>query len=271
MYLSQDQVRRYQEKGCLLLDQLFDADEVQVLLDAFRRDSKILGEHRIVERDRDEVRAVYGSHRRQPEFSMLVRSPRLLGPVQQLLGDDVYVYQFKINAKPAFAGEGWSWHQDYTAWKIEDNLPAPRLINVAFFLDDINEFNGPIIFVPGSHRQGLIREARRPGNTESEQHLEPEDIALTPTQMSTLVDQYGMESPKGKAGSVVMFHPEIVHGSASNMSPFHRRLLIATYNDIRNEPRPLGLPRPEYLVGRDTEALEIVEAPLVRSAEGVRA
>ncbi|MBV9163252.1 MAG: phytanoyl-CoA dioxygenase family protein [Pseudonocardiales bacterium] len=269
MHLSQDQVRRYREKGCLLLDQLFDAHEVQGLLDTFRRDSKILGEHRIAERDRDEVRAVYGSHQRQPEFSMLVRSPRLLGPVQQLLGDDVYVYQFKINAKPAFAGEGWSWHQDYAAWKIADNLPAPRLINAAFFLDDINEFNGPIIFVPGSHRQGLVRETRRPGNAESAQHLDPEDIALTPTQMTALVDQYGMESPKGKAGSVVLFHPEIVHGSASNMSPFHRRLLIATYNDVRNEPRPLSLPRPEYLVGRDTEALEMVEVPLVRSPGGV--
>ena len=55
----------------------------------------------------------------------MVRDARILGPVKQLLVDQVYVYQFKINAKPAFGGESWVWHQDYIAWKICDNLPAP--------------------------------------------------------------------------------------------------------------------------------------------------
>lgn len=270
MHLNQEQVHRYQEKGYLTLYQLFDSGEVQLLLDAFRRDCEIPGEHRITEHGCDGVRAVYASHQRQSEFSMLVRCPRLLGPVRQLLRDDVYIYQFKINAKPSFSGEGWSWHQDYAAWKIVDNLPAPRLVNVALFLDDVNEFNGPIIFVPGSHRQGLIRDCHRGGCAESAQHLDPEDIALTATQMTALVDQHGMESPKGEAGSVVLFHPEIVHGSASNMSPFDRRLLIVTYNDVHNEPGPLSMPRPEYLVGRDTDALEIADGPLLCSGGGAR-
>jgi ectoine hydroxylase len=218
MYLTQKQVRKYQNEGYLVLGQLFDADEVQVLLRAFGRDSKISGDHRIVERDRDDIRAVYACHQRQPEFSALVRSPQLLGPARQLLVDDVYVYQFKINTKPAFIGEGWSWHQDYAAWRIADNLPSPRLLNVAVFLDNVNEFNGPLIFVPGSHRQGLLSDGQRPDKAECDQHLDPEEIALTPTQMAVLVDQYGMKSSKGDAGSVVLFHPEIVHGSASNMS-----------------------------------------------------
>jgi ectoine hydroxylase len=264
VYLSREQVCSYQRKGWLVLDRLFDADEVQILLEAFLRDSEIPGEHRVVERGGNEVRAVYGSHRRQPEFRALVRSQRLLGPVRQLLTEKVYVYQFKINTKLAFAGEGWSWHQDYVAWKIEDNLSAPRLVNAALFLDDVTEFNGPIIFVSGSHRQGLIRDGRRVGRSKSEQHLDPEEIALTPAQMAALVNQYGMESARGRAGSVILFHPEIVHGSAPNISPFHRRLLIATYNDVRNVPKPLGVPRPEYLVDRDTQALDTIELPLVR-------
>ena len=62
-----------------------------------------------------------------------MRQRRLLVPVGQLLGDQIYVYQFKINSKPTFSGEGWSWHQDYSAWRIADGLPEPRLINIKDF------------------------------------------------------------------------------------------------------------------------------------------
>ena len=29
-------------------------------------------------------------------------------------------------------------------------------MNVAIFLDDVNEFNGPLMFIPGSHRRGVV-------------------------------------------------------------------------------------------------------------------
>jgi ectoine hydroxylase len=44
--------------------------------------------------------------------------------------------------KHAFGGESWAWHQDYVVWKAADNLPQPRVVNVAVFLDEVNEFNG---------------------------------------------------------------------------------------------------------------------------------
>jgi ectoine hydroxylase len=259
--LSQDQIRQYREAGFLLVESVFNPGEVELLCEAFRRDGEAPGPHRILEEGGDIVRSLYASHQRRPEFAALVRSPRLLRPVRQLLTDDVYVYQFKINAKSGFGGDKWAWHQDYVAWKIADNLPAPRLVNVGFFLDEVTEFNGPVIFVPRSHRAGLLRENRSQA-VRSAQHLDPDDIALKADQMTTLVDLYGMTSPKGPAGSVVFFDPEIVHGSAPNMSPFPRKLLIVTYNDVANLPRPSGEPRPEYVVCRQTTPLDIVDEPL---------
>ena len=29
-------------------------------------------------------------------------------------------------------------------------------MNVAIFLDDVNEFNGPLMFIPGSHKKGVV-------------------------------------------------------------------------------------------------------------------
>lgn len=258
MYLDRSQIERYGKAGVLAVESVFTPAEVRSLLDAYERDSRIPGEHRILEDGGDEVRAIYASHLRQPEFDALVRSPRVLGPARQLLTDDLYVYQFKINAKPPFGGERWAWHQDYLAWRLADNLPAPRLVNVGVFLDDVTEFNGPVIFVPGSHRAGQLNR-RGADRAKSDQHVDPEDIALRAEQMTSIVNEHGMVSPKGPAGSVIFFSPEIVHGSAPNMSPFPRKLLIITYNDVTNLPRPGGAPRPEYVVGRDTTPLTLAD------------
>ncbi|MFF1561642.1 phytanoyl-CoA dioxygenase family protein [Streptomyces sp. NPDC058279] len=267
MQLSQEQVQQFRTQGYLILDQLFTPEETEALQDAFQRDALVPGEQRVVERDGGEVRAVYASHVRQPEFAALIRSPRVLGPVRQLLGSEAYIYQFKINSKAAFSGAGWSWHQDFAAWQMADNLQEPRLVNVGVFLDEVNEFNGPVIFCPGSHRDGLLKKGRGDSPAASEQHVDPEDIALTQADMTGLVDRHGLISAKGTAGTVVLFDPEIVHGSAPNMAPFRRRLLIVTYNAVDNTPQPLGEPRPEYVVGRDTAPLEMTSQVIIPAVE----
>ncbi|WEH33833.1 phytanoyl-CoA dioxygenase family protein [Streptomyces sp. AM 4-1-1] len=268
MRLNQSQVDAYRSHGFLLLESLLNQQEVEALRLAFARDSKVPGPQVVTEGDGAEVRAVYSSHQRQPECAGLTRDPRILQPVQQLLSDDVYIYQFKINAKAAFGGDKWAWHQDYLAWRLADGLPAPRQVNVAVFLDEVTEFNGPVIFLPGSHGGGLVREGRADA-ARSEQHLDPDDISLGPQQLAECVDRHGMTSPKGSAGSVVFFSPEIVHGSAPNMSPFTRRLLIATYNDVTNLPRPAGEARPDYVVCRNTEPLRALPAPFSETLAAV--
>jgi ectoine hydroxylase len=253
--LTNEQIDAYRRDGFLVLPAQFDMAEVEALRAAFARDTEQPGNHLVVEDGSDEVRAVYASHLRQDAFAALVRSPRMLEPALQLLGSAAYVYQVKVNAKPAFLGDSWSWHQDFGAWQIADQLERPDLVNVAIFLDDVDEFNGPVIFLPGSHEQGTVRSGRRDEHR-SKQHLDPDDIALTPEQVAAISDRCGMVSAKGAAGSVVFFHPEIVHGSAANMSPHPRRLGIITYNDTSNLPRT-SEPRAEYLVGRDTRALAV--------------
>src|SRR5947199_8251024 len=74
----------------------------------------------------------------------------------QILGGKVYIYQFKINAKAAFGGDVWEWHQDYIFWQKEDGLPTANVVNAVIFLDEVHEFNGPLIFIPGSHKEGVI-------------------------------------------------------------------------------------------------------------------
>jgi threonine dehydrogenase-like Zn-dependent dehydrogenase len=92
-------------------------------------------------------------------FARLARHPRMIEPVQDLFGEQLYMHQFKINGKMAFEGDVWQWHQDYGTWKNDDMMPTERAMNVAIFLDDVNEFNGPLMFIPGSHKKGVVRAA----------------------------------------------------------------------------------------------------------------
>ena len=108
------------------------------------------------EKGSDAVRTNFAAHLYSEPFAKLARHPRMVEPVQQLFGEDVYMHQFKINGKMAFEGDVWQWHQDYGTWLNDDLMPTERAMNVAIFLDDVNEFNGPLMFIPGSHKKGVM-------------------------------------------------------------------------------------------------------------------
>lgn len=245
--LTTEQSKQFDERGFLVLEDHFQDEELRLLREAFARDKARDGEHRVIEDDGRSVRAVYAPHLRDDTFAWLAEHHLMLAAAKRLVGAELYVYQFKVNTKRAFGGGAWAWHQDYIAWRLADGLPAPRAVTVAVFLDDVTEFNGPMIFIPGSHRSGTIEPPSQDDGAGT--HLDPKDIELSSEQVADLASEHGMEAPKGAAGSVLVFHPEVVHASAQNVSPFSRDLALITYNAVDNLPTHEKR-RPEYLVGR---------------------
>jgi len=265
MYITDDQVRSYRENGFLLLPALFGPEEVAAMkaeLPAiFAEDTPA----RVLEKGTGVVRSVYGSHTTRETFAQMVRDPRLLEPARRILEDEVYVHQFKINAKLAFRGEVWEWHQDYIFWRNGDGVPTNRILTVAVFLDEVNEFNGPLLFVPGSHRRGVIEPSGRKGGDSMEPSWKADVAAalsytVEQDTLAEMVAEGGMAGPRGVAGSVLFFDGNVVHGSAPNMSPFDRVLTLVTYNAVSNAPAPRENPRPEFLCSRDFAPLEPLES-----------
>lgn len=271
MHLSSEQIERYRQDGYLFLPAALSDTEIerfrQALPPLFAQDTP----RRVLETDGVTVRSFYGAHADDARCAALVRDPRLLHPAQQLIGDEVYVYQFKINSKLAFGGEHWAWHQDFIYWEREDGVPAPAMATVAVFLDDVNEFNGPLVLVPGSHAEGVIdvaaRGAKPAGYADSPDWVASltADIKYSVPRdaVAALVDRRGLVAPKGPRGSLLFFHPNLVHASSANISPFDRIVALATYNSVRNLPRH-GELRPDFLCARDF-------APLVAPAARDRA
>lgn len=263
MVLAQHQLEEYHTYGFLLMKEYFSQTEVNVLRSELPAALTENSQRRVNEKDGQVMRSVYGSHTASEIYRKLTCHPRIVEPVKQVLDSEVYVYQFKINAKAAFEGDMWQWHQDYIFWNREDGMPSDRVINVLIFLDEVNEFNGPLILIPKSHREGMIdvspknesvsgRAGRDDSYSDSPAWISNliADLkySLSQETVKRLARDHGLVAPKGPAGSVLFFHGNLVHGSESNISPFDRVVIIITYNSTENIPIPAREARPDFLM-----------------------
>lgn len=253
MRLTPQQIDRFHTEGYLFFPGLFSPEEVATLTAEVpslyaRREA-----YNVREKGSDAVRTNFAAHLYSAPFARLARHPRMVQPVQDLFGEPLYMHQFKINGKMAFEGDVWQWHQDYGTWKNDDLMPTERAMNVAIFLDEVNEYNGPLMFIPGSHRQGVL-DAQHDLTTTSYPLW-----TLDPPQIAQLVERAGgrnggIVAPKGPAGSMILFHSCLVHASSSNLSPWNRvsvyLSLCAVSNHIRRHKRP------EYIAHRDFTPIE---------------
>ena len=153
MQLTKEQKEFFDKEGYLFFPNLFSQTEVQYLSSAVPELYDIREEYNFREKGSDVVRTNFAAHLYSTPFAKLARHPRMIKPVEDILQEKLYMHQFKINGKMAFEGDVWQWHQDYGTWFNDDLMPSARAMNVAIFLDEVTEFNGPLLFIPGSHKK----------------------------------------------------------------------------------------------------------------------
>ena len=156
MKLTKDQLHHFDTDGWVLLKNRFSQTEIDVLKNELPKIFAMRREEVWREKDGEAVRTAFAAHTYNEAFNRLGQHPRLIEPVMQLLDGPVYMHQYKINGKAAFNGDVWQWHQDYGTWSRDDQMPQPRAMNIAVFLDEVTEFNGPLYLIPRSHKQGVI-------------------------------------------------------------------------------------------------------------------
>jgi ectoine hydroxylase len=249
MKLTPEQLQQFDREGYLLFPALFSSAEMKTLTDEVPRLYAQQRPENVREKGSDAVRTNFAAHMYSNPFARLARHPRMVLPVRQLLGgEDVYMHQFKINGKMAFDGDVWQWHQDFGTWKNDDLMPEPRAMNIAIFLDDVNEFNGPLMFIPGSHQLGVLDAGHDTSTTSYPLWTINND------SIRKLVERGGIVAPKGPAGSLLVFHSCLVHASGSNLSPWNRVSVYLSLCAVSNHIRRFK--RPEYIAHRDFTPIE---------------
>jgi ectoine hydroxylase len=243
MHLNQDQIAQFDREGYLFFPGLFTQEEIKTLTDEVPALYAQRRPENVREKGSDAVRTNFAAHLYSAPYARLARHPRMVEPIQQLFGEDVYMHQFKINGKMAFEGDVWQWHQDYGTWVNDDQMPEARAMNVAIFLDEVNEFNGPLMFIPGSHKQGVLPAGHDTSTTSYPLWTINNDA------IGTLIDKGGLVAPKGPAGSMILFHACLVHASGSNLSPWNRVSVYLSLCAVSNHIRRFK--RPGYIAHRD--------------------
>jgi ectoine hydroxylase len=258
MKLTAAQYEQFDRDGYLFFPGLFSADETRTLIDEVPQLYSRREAYNVREKGNDAVRTNFAAHLYSEPFAKLARHPRMVEPAQELLGEALYMHQFKINGKMAFEGDVWQWHQDYGTWLNDDAMPTERAMNVAIFLDDVTDFNGGLMFIPGSHKRGVV-DAKHDLTTTSYPLWTVDNELIT-----QLVERAGgkggfdaegryvpagIVSPKGPAGSMILFHSCLVHASGPNLSPHNRVSVYLSLCAVSNHIRRFK--RPEYIAHRD--------------------
>ncbi len=251
MKLTDEQIRHYHHEGFLVLPELFGPDEVALLNGEAQRILSTQRPEVVREKDGRTARTAFAAHTYNDAFARLGRHPRLIEPAMQLVDGPVYIHQFKINAKAAFDGDVWQWHQDYGTWARDDLMPEPRALNVALFLEEVTACNGPLMFIPRSHREGKL---------EAGHDLDTTSYPLWTLDNATvarLAETGGMVAPTGAAGTVLLFHCNLVHASPSNISPWNRTIVYVSACHVDNHIRRFQ--RPDWIAHRDFAPVDCLD------------
>lgn len=255
--LSVSQLAAYAEHGFFSFKHLFSAEELAPYtneLERLRASQAITRmPESVIEPESEDVRTIFAIHEHNAILQELCHHPRVVGIARQLLGSEVYIHKSRINYKPGFKGKEFYWHSDFETWHVEDGMPGMRAVSCAISLTDNHEFNGPLMVIPGSHKQFLSCAGVTP-EYNYRQSLKRQEYGIPDNQsIIKMVDKGGITAPKGPIGSVMFFECNLMHGSNSNISPFPRSNMFMVFNSIENtlmEPFSGQAPRPPHIANR---------------------
>jgi phytanoyl-CoA hydroxylase len=157
-----------------------------------------------------------------------------LGPLAAaLLGEPVTLFQDNLIWKTPGTTERVQWHQDYAYWP----LSAPRGVTFWLALDDADDDNGCLRYIPGTHALGERQPTNfiTPGDASWRQDLPP---------LSWEAREHQAISAPARAGTLLAHHPLTWHMSPPNPSARHRRAWSMTWItddvcwDIGHAPHP---------------------------------
>lgn len=229
--IDQNDVDFYRRNGYLVVERVLDSATLEQLRSQLAR---IVSESSQVTQNNDtynlepshsaqspRVRRIKHPHRVMPAAMELMRNPALISILTRLIGPGVRFQTSKLNMKAAGFGAAVEWHQDWAFYPHTND----DLLAVGVMLDDVDDINGPMQVIPGSHK-GPTLDHHAGGYFCG---------AIDPTRSS--IDFSKAVPLKGPAGSMTFHHVRTIHGSALNRSDRSRNFLL--YQFTANDAWPL--------------------------------
>lgn len=204
-----------------------------------------------------QIRSIYGFHR-QENFNRWLKNQFFIRKViEEILGDEVYIYQSKVNLKNTLDESVWPYHRDFPFWKYFDGFEKNEMLNVVIFLDDVSILDGPLKLLSSSQDDFLSREVNDASTSFSIDKSSSAELAFsfTDAEIKNYKEKHQKYEAIGQKGSVLFFNPDIIHGSGVSRLDGSRKLLILTFNKCSNKPSKIS-ERPDFLCSKIVEPIE---------------
>lgn len=225
------EVRFFQKWGYLILEDALDPALLDPLRTALDAAHKRIGKehiHQLLEED--------------DAFAPLLDNAPVMRRVRAVLGNCVQLHS--ATARVTSAGTpDQAWHRD-GPWPMDPSGTPygslPGQINCGYFLDELNQENGPIVILPGSHR-ALFRPP------EGHPHF-PDELAVM-----------------ARPGQALLFDGWLYHRGAANRSDDSRRVCLMCYQNAWMKSRePFDGPRVTKLREQGTPEQQLLLGAIER-------
>lgn len=235
--LTEAQKEEYDRVGAIVVPDVLSPAEVaelRAVTDGFVERARQVTQHDAIYDLEDShtpaqprVRRIKAPHLHHEAYGRLIRHPGIVAVLQSLWGPDIRFDTAKLNLKSAGFGAAVEWHQDWAFYPhTNDNLAA-----VGVMMDDMALENGPLLIIPGSHKDPVVHD----------HHGEDGRFCGAMDPGKREVDYTKAVPLTGRAGSITVHHVRAVHGSAPNTSNRDRRLLLFQFRAADAWPL-LGFP-----------------------------
>lgn len=234
--LTSDQMTSFHEVGWIVLESLFDADEVARLAACFDGLEKTAagmsatglcnGSHFVLgEKDGAQViKRVVWAGGSQPYLLEIGEDRRLTVPAAELLGSgNIEQLLSQAHFKRPNDGVVFGWHQDIQhrdkgggTW--QDLNGVGSFVQTLIVIDAMTPDSGPLQFLPGSSRWGRV-------DFGDHDYDDPRYRPARPQQFR----EDDIVTMSAKPGDTLFFGPYTAHASFENRSATYRRVFINGY------------------------------------------
>jgi ectoine hydroxylase-related dioxygenase (phytanoyl-CoA dioxygenase family) len=146
----------------------------------------------------------------------LVRHPKVLDAIEDVLGPDILCWTTNFFIKEASSPGFVSWHQDSTYWGLEPD----DVVTAWIAFTDVTEENGYMQVIPGSHKIDQLPHVDT---------FHRDNLLSRGQEIAVEVDRSKAVGLPLSAGEMSLHHIKLVHGSDANRSDDRRIGLAIRY------------------------------------------